>query len=53
MRDTVSVIQHAYSALLYIQETTSCSGCCMVHGEEEIEKPLEGGNYALYAEADA
>lgn len=31
VRGTVSVIQRAYSALLYIQETTSCRGCCTVH----------------------
>lgn len=29
VRDTVSVIQHAYSALLYIQDTTSCSGAAL------------------------
>lgn len=37
MRDAVSVIQHAYSVLLYIQETTSCSGCCTVHGELKLK----------------
>lgn len=42
VRVTVCVIQHAYSALLYIQETTSCSGCCIVHfmGKRKWEKRL-------------
>lgn len=37
VRDTISVIQHAYSALLYIQETPTCSGCCTVHGGKKME----------------
>ncbi len=38
VRDTVSVIQHVYSALLYIQDTTSCSGAALFTESRKWEK---------------